>query len=80
MFGHQSLVLHPRKLKEEMDIENFWDFTNPFVEFWQSIFHLPDDMMRLAICLIATYPAVMIHRYLLTGTKQRLLFGVAFAS
>lgn len=57
-------------------LADFWDFTNPFVEFWQSIFKLPDDMMRLSICLIATYPAVIIHRYALPGTTARLIFSL----
>ena len=57
-------------------MENFWDFTDPFVVFWQSIFRLPDDMMRLSICLIATYPAVLIHRFVLPGHKSRLVYSL----
>jgi len=57
-------------------IENFWDFTDPFVIFWQSIFRLPDDMMRLSICLIATYIGAIIHRYFIKQTNIRYLFSL----
>ena len=56
--------------------ENFWDFTDPFVQFWQRIFKLPDDMMRLSICLIATYVGVLIHRFVLPGTRSRVTFSM----
>ena len=55
---------------------HLWDITDPFVRFWQSIFHLPDDMMRLSILLILTFPAVYIHRYVLANTTSRLSFSL----
>lgn|SRR3990167_2131651 len=56
-------------------LANFWDFTDPFVVFWQAIFKLPDDMMRLSICLIGTYPFVFLHRFFLPSTNARLWFS-----
>ena len=56
--------------------ENFWDFTDPFVNFWISIFHLPDDMMRLSILLIASYLAAIVHRNFLATYTARLYFSL----
>ena len=57
-------------------LADFWDFTDPFVDFWRGLFKLPDDMMRLSICLIVTYPAVLLHRFVMPGTKARLVFSL----
>jgi hypothetical protein len=57
-------------------LASFWNFTDPFVQFWQSIFHLPDDMMRLCFCLIFALPMALLHRHVVPGTTARMVFSL----
>jgi hypothetical protein len=59
-------------------LSNFWDFTDPFVAAWQSVFHLPDDMMRLSISLFATFPVAAVYRFYLKSTTIRQLYSLFF--